>query len=290
MSPDQARDDWPDYAEIRRRRAERRALYVAGMPDIVHLSLPMETPVVRSREVAQIPLSEYEAELRTDASYSYGDQVVGAAWQLVIGGIEAPVRVSKRRYGKGPVFAEMTAVGLGLMEAQSKGINRLVLKTDSQWCAQALLGLVRPQLHYMIRVCTPALDAAGKFSALAVVHTRTRNIKHVDHAARRAARAESARVKGVQDQREARARAALVRARGVTLGREEGEYVADAYAHVRLDPPNCTCKGWTLRWAGVPLEGKRARRIPCKHLTAVALAEGIDDPSALLELSRRAEA
>ena len=93
VSPDQARDDWPDYAEIRRRRAERRALYVAGMPDIVHLSLPMETPVVRSREVAQIPLSEYEAELRTDASYSYGDQVVGAAWQLVIGGIEALVIV-----------------------------------------------------------------------------------------------------------------------------------------------------------------------------------------------------
>jgi len=82
----------------------------------------MDVPLVGSPEVAATPLSEYQAELRTDASYSYDDHVTGAAWQLVVNGVEGPIQDAGRRFGKGPVHAEMTAIGLGLEDARQHGM------------------------------------------------------------------------------------------------------------------------------------------------------------------------
>jgi ribonuclease HI len=266
----------------------RVPLFAAGNPQKVFFELRMDTPLVRSAEKARIPLADYQAELRTDASYDYNTRAVGAAWQLVIAGTEGPIREAKRRYGKGPVFAEMTAIALGLADARSRGLTRLVVRTDSQWSAAALLGLVTPQVHYMVKASKPALEIAATLETLAVVHTRTKSIRLIDKKARKASDKEAARIDVLESQRQARALAAFGRARNVTLRREGVVWIADGHARVTFDPPSCTCEGWSLRWARVPIEGKRSKRIPCKHLAAVALQEGITEPAALLQLARRA--
>lgn len=281
-------DDWGIPEPLRERKTRRLSLYAAGNPKKIYFDLPMELPVVRSSDLARIPLPDYEAELRTDASYDYNSRVAGVAWQLVVGGVEGPIRIAKKRYGKGPVFSEMTAIRLGLEEARKRGIRRLILRTDSQWSAHALLGIVTPQLPYMVKVCQPALEAAVTFESLAIVHTRTKNIRAIDKKARKAADGEAQRVRSVEVAREARVLEAMDRARGVKLVREGDAWIADGHVRVTLSPPSCACRGWTLRWAKVPIEGKRSRRIPCKHLTAVALLNGLTLPSELLQLARRA--
>lgn len=80
----------------------------------------------------------------------------------------------------------------------------------------------------------------------------------------------------------------LARARSVTLTTTPEGVRANGRYRVSLDPPSCDCPGWRRRWARVPLAGRRAARLPCKHLAALAIREGIGTPSDLERLVRRA--
>jgi hypothetical protein len=82
----------------------------------------------------------------------------------------------------------------------------------------------------------------------------------------------------------------LERAREVRLQRTESGWVANERYHVQLEPMRCDCPAWTVRWSKTPIAGRRAQRLPCKHLVALALHEGITVPVDLAELARRAPA
>jgi len=140
----------------------------------------------------------------------------------------------------------------------------------------------------MVKVCAPVLLAAAELEALAVVHTRTKSIRQIDRAARRAGRIASARAVTVKQKRVGKVVAAMERARGVQLRRDGDAYIADGYVRVRIDPPECSCRGWELRWRSVPLAGKRAKRVPCIHLVAVAVSAGMSDPAEILSIANRA--
>jgi hypothetical protein len=78
------------------------------------------------------------------------------------------------------------------------------------------------------------------------------------------------------------------RARSVQLQLTETGWVANGRYHVQLAPMRCECPAWTARWAKAPIGARRALRLPCKHLVALALHEGITVPADLAELARRA--
>ncbi|MHB8351102.1 MAG: reverse transcriptase-like protein [Thermoplasmata archaeon] len=213
---------------------------------------------------------------------------MGLAWQITVRGESRPIRTLASRTGKGPNYAEMAAVGRGIEEARRLGIRRLLVRTDNQFSAKVLLEIEKPSAAYMVEVCTPVLEAARTFEALAVIHTRTKNIKELDRAARRVAQSEAACVSESDQRRIDKVAAKMREATSVSLERDEQGYIADGYIRVVLAPPSCTCRGWTLRWRGVPLEGKRAQRLPCIHLISVAMHEGKTNPAEIAYMGRLA--
>jgi len=82
----------------------------------------------------------------------------------------------------------------------------------------------------------------------------------------------------------------IARARGVKLRWTDSGWVANDRYHVQFNPMHCECPAWAVRWANAPLGARRAQRLPCKHLVALALHEGFSVPADLAELARRAPA
>jgi SWIM zinc finger len=80
----------------------------------------------------------------------------------------------------------------------------------------------------------------------------------------------------------------LARARDVQLEERGGGWVANGRYRVGLDPMSCECPAWSARWAKAPIAGRRAQRLPCKHLVALALRQGVSVPADLALLARRA--
>lgn len=78
------------------------------------------------------------------------------------------------------------------------------------------------------------------------------------------------------------------RARSVRLRNTDSGWVANDRYRVQLNPMRCECPAWTARWAKVPIGARRAQRLPCKHLVALAVQEGITVPTDLAQLARRA--
>jgi hypothetical protein len=80
----------------------------------------------------------------------------------------------------------------------------------------------------------------------------------------------------------------VARARDVRLRRTDSGWLANDRYRVQLDPMRCECPAWTARWTNAPLGARRAQRLPCKHLVALAIQEGISVPADLAQLARRA--
>ena len=80
----------------------------------------------------------------------------------------------------------------------------------------------------------------------------------------------------------------MERAKDVRLEERDGRWIANGRYRVQLNPMQCECPAWTARWARTPLPGRRARRLPCKHIMALALRRGITVPSQLMAMARKA--
>ncbi len=140
------------------------------------------------------------------------------------------------------------------------------------------------------RIARPLARIRGRLAAHASYRTERTEGPSRDLARAMEAAADEALHRAAQrDAERGRAIEALVgRARTVVLRREGEGWIANDRYRVRLDPMACECPAWTRRWAGAPIAGRRAARLPCKHLVALALEEGRLDASGLAALARRA--
>ncbi|TET89429.1 MAG: reverse transcriptase-like protein [Methanomassiliicoccales archaeon] len=258
-----------------------------GNPDVVVFDMPMEVPIV-ARGDPSIALEDYDSILEADASFFQEDGVEGQAWRLTIKEREYKIRLKSRRYGKGPNVAEMRAVTDGLKEAAQRGACHLVVKTDNKWCACVLTQLWEAKLPHTVPIANQAKNLMSHFDTVAIIHTRTKNIGRVDRKARRAAEARREEVRAKEAQRMNEMQKIIEKAASVFLERKQDNWRANQRYDVVLHPPSCTCPQWSLRWENVPLAGKRAQRPPCKHIVAVALREGTQDPKAILDFARKA--
>lgn len=258
-------------------------------PDRVVLRLRMDQPVLIRGE-APLALDTIEAILETDASYFPQTSVEGTAWRLIRSQRKYRMQRRARRYGKGPNVAEMRAIILGMKDANRKSVRTLLIRTDSSWAANVLAGLWTARQPHTLSVAEEALSLLEEFEAVALVHTRTKNIAPVDRAARLAAEKKRKEVEEMIAKRIEAVRQVMERAGDVHLRWAGDRWIAENRFNVNVDPPSCSCPGWNLRWKNIPLPGKRANRNPCRHIAAAAMEEGIRDPGDLLQLMRKARA
>jgi hypothetical protein len=213
--------------------------------------------------------------------------ISGIGWRLTAPFGPYPVRTETRRYGRTLVYSELAALRLGLAEAERLHCERLLVRTPNSLVERLLRGESLPRYRRAIAVAARLRPEFEKFPS---VHMETRpttdpELLHavgeaLDVGLHAAAAREEHRVHVMER--------IVERAKDVQLEERDGTWVANGRYRVQLEPMSCECPAWSARWARAPVAGRRAQRLPCKHLVALALREGVSVPADLARLARRA--
>lgn len=232
------------------------------------------------------PLPGEVCRLEVDAIVETKTHVSGIGWRLT-GAAKAPIRTQTRRQSRTLIAAELAGVRAGLRDAARRGCTELtVLVPDPR--AVALLRGDRSKRY-------PRAEAA--VARLAPLFGRFRSIRFESNFVPDAELAHSvgealdAGLHSAAEREEHRAAVIeriIERAKEVRLERTDSGWLANGRYHVQLNPMRCDCPAWTVRWARAPIAGRRAQRLPCKHIVALALHEGITVPADLARMARRA--
>lgn len=233
------------------------------------------------------PASTGECRLEIAALLEGRTHIAGIGWRLTAGGDAGPIRTETRRRGQTLIASELVALRGGLNEAARRGCQALLVHVPDPRVAPLVRGEHRPRFRRaevaFVRL-KPILErfASVRFESDFV---RDPELAHavgeaLDAGLHAAAEREEHRVWVMER--------IVERAKEVRLERGDTGWVANGRYRVRLDPMRCECPAWTARWAGAPIGGRRAQRLPCKHIVALALHEGISVPSDLAQMARRA--
>jgi len=197
------------------------------------------------------------------------------------------VRTRTLRLGRSLAFSVLAAVRGGLLEARDLGVRRLRVRVPSVLVVRLLQGEQPARARRAAAYAARVRDLFSSFDALSVdsLTVLDPELAHVvGEALDTGLHAAAAR----DEQRELVMESIIARAKEVQLESRDGLWVANGRYRVSLDPIRCECPAWTARWARAPLAGRRARRLLCKHLVALALRQGIREPAELAALARRA--
>jgi len=213
--------------------------------------------------------------------------ISGIGWRLTAPFGPYPVRTETRRYGRTLVYSELAAVRLGLAEASRLHCERLLVRIPSSRVERLLRGESLPRYRRAAVVATRVRPGLEKFVSVRfqALPTTDPELLHavgeaLDAGLHAAAERETHRVHVMER--------IVERARDVQLEERDGAWVANGRYRVQLEPMSCECPAWSVRWARTPIAGRRAQRLPCKHLVALALRQGIRVPADLALLARRA--
>ncbi len=229
------------------------------------------------------------ARLEIAALVEVGTGVAGVGWRLsTVDGTET-LRTETHRRRTRRLLAELSTLQDGLGEAARRGCRRLVIRVPDP-AILALLGPAPPArwprllpIAQSIRATLSGFDG----HRVEVASPRDPELWHavgeaLDVGLHAAAEREELRVRALERIWE--------RARSVRLEEHGGAWTANGRYRVELEPMRCECPAWTRRWSRAPIAGRRAQRLPCKHLVALALRQGRAVPRDLLEGARRAPA
>lgn len=214
-------------------------------------------------------------------------RVGGIAWRLSDPAGSAVLRSRTLRVGRTLVHSELSAVRAGLLEARRRGCRRLQIRVPDALAVRLLRGEAPSRARR-------AADMAAKVRTLWASFERVevepvaRGDAGLTHAAGEALDAGLHAAAEREEHRELVMERILERAKDVRLEWREGSWVANDRYRVSLDPLRCECPAWTARWAKAPIAGRRAQRLLCKHLVALAEHEGLREPADLAALARRA--
>jgi len=211
----------------------------------------------------------------------------GIAWRVTAGGGSQPVQARTLRAIPTLMAAELAAVRDGLRAAAKLGCGDLLVHVPDPRLVALLRGQPSPglrrveasaeRLKALLRPFPSARFEARFAADPTVVHAAGEALDVGLHAA---ALREEHRVYVMER--------IMARAREVRLRRTDSGWLANDRYRVQLDPMRCECPAWAARWAKAPLGARRAQRLPCKHLVALAMREGISVPSDLAQLARKA--
>jgi SWIM zinc finger len=213
--------------------------------------------------------------------------VSGIGWRLTTGSGPQTVRTATRRYGRTLIFSELAALRSGLGDALRLGCRRLRIRAPSPVIGELVRGVESPRYRraaLTARRMKPLVEQFEEVRFDPPVPTDP-DLHHavgeaLDSGLHRAAERDEHRVHVMER--------IVERAKDVRLEDRDGGWVANGRYRVELAPMHCECPAWTARWARVNVAGRRAQRLPCKHLVALALHEGISVPADLALLARTA--
>ncbi len=229
------------------------------------------------------------APWRLDAAATFEGttRVAAIGWRIVPPEGEPAIGAKALRSGRSLVFAELQAVSAGLREARRLGARRLVISIPGALAARLLGGGSPGRARRAGRAANRVRALFSDFAEVRVARLRgvdpelARQIGEALDVALHAAAERADRRSQIMEQ-------VLARAKEVRLERMEDGWIANGRYRVSLDPLGCECPAWTRRWSGAPIAGRRAQRLLCKHLVALAVSQGIRTPEELAELARRA--
>lgn len=214
-------------------------------------------------------------------------RIAGLGWRLTGPEGTVTLRAETRRYGRSRLHSELTALQAGLTEAFHRGSRRIAVRTSDPLLPR-LLGGTAPRGYRKARLRAESVRPALERFAAVRFDVGAPTDPELSHAVGEALDAGLHAAAERAEQRAQVIERIWERARTVQLERHGSEWIANGRYRVALDPMRCECPAWTARWSGAPLAGRRAQRLPCKHLVALALREGRAVPSDLAELARRA--
>lgn len=227
--------------------------------------------------------------LDVGAAFEQTTRAAGIAWRLTPPGEAGEVQARTLRSGRTLVYAELAAVRSGVSDARRRGARRLELHVPGRLSVQLLTGSPKGHYRRAARVAARIRSLFDPFEFVRIVRAPV-----IDPELSRAVReALDAGLRTAADQEDQRLRAIeeiLRRSQGVRLEERNGTWIANGRYRVSLNPPSCECPAWTARWARTPIAGRRAQRLLCKHLVALAIRQGFRTPAELSELARRAPA
>ena len=225
--------------------------------------------------------------LEVSARLERRTHAAGIAWRLTVAGRPLPVQARTLRTASTLMAAELAALRDGIREATKRGCRDLLVSVPDTRLVAVLRGAPSPRLRRVaasverlkpLFVRFPALRYAARFAPdPGLVHAAGEALDVGLHAA---ALREEHRVYAMER--------IVARAREVRLRRTDSGWLANDRYRVQLDPMRCECPAWTARWANAPLGARRAQRLPCKHLVALAIHEGVSVPADLAQLARKA--
>ncbi len=214
-------------------------------------------------------------------------RVAGIGWRLRAPDGSGSVRTGTLRHGRTLIYSEFAALRRGLAQAQRSGCRRLVVRFSDPHAARLLTAAPTPRWRGAHRSALEIVPQLRRFdqvrfeSGAPTDPELTRAVgEALDSGLRTATDREEEQTRSLE--------AVVARARAVTLEEGSEGWVANGRYRVSLDPMRCDCPSWTARWAGVPIAGRRAGRLPCKHLVALALRVGGTVPSDWVAMARRA--
>lgn len=225
--------------------------------------------------------------LAVDALFESRTGAGGFGWRLSTDGTRGPVRSRTRRHGHSLLELELLALRQGLGDAARAGCERLTVRVPHARIVPLVLGPIPPRYRRAGRLALRLAPILSRFRSLGV-EVRTRPDEALHRAVGEALDAGLTAASEEEERRRLAMERTVARARSVVLRQDADGWVANGRYRVRLEPMGCDCPAWSRHWARVPIAGRRAVRLPCKHLVALAMHEGITVPEELAKLARRA--
>jgi hypothetical protein len=237
--------------------------------------------------VNEAPRPSEEGCLEVAAVVEQRTHTSGVGWRLTSEGHPALAQARTLRRAGTLISAELTAIREGLRASLRSGCRTLLVRVADRR-AVALLRGERPgtmrRAEARAERLRPLLErfATVRFESDFLANPDLAHIvgEALDAGLHTAATQQQHRVWAMEQ--------IVERARSVRLRKGASGWVANDRYRVQLDPMRCECPAWTARWANAPIGARRAQRLPCKHLVALAIHEGITVPIDLAQLARRA--
>jgi hypothetical protein len=214
--------------------------------------------------------------------------ISGIGWRVTSPDGTETLRTETRRYGRTLIYSELAALRGALDAARRHGCRVLALRVPDPRTVALLRGDRRPRYRRAEAAAAELRPLLGEFTSVRYDSGHPPD-PELWHAVGEALDAGLHAAAEREEHRQHLIERMVERAKLVQLEqRPDGEWIANGRYRVRLDPMRCECPAWLARWARAPIAGRRAQRLPCKHLVALALREGIRTPSDLAEMARRA--
>ena len=185
---------------------------------------------------------------------------------------------------KGPVHSELLAVYYALKEiAKIKAdIKTVVILTDSLYACYFLTGYWTPSKKYIVEISEKIKECELLLPSVNFVKVSGKTNKRVDKIAKRNRLVAEEEINRNIENRVMEIEETIGKGDSIKIEEINGAYYANSSKgdgkkyHVSLMPSNCECAVWTKKWEKVSEAGRRTRRLPCKHICALASYLGRD--------------